>query len=130
MEIITESKCSVDNCEKQAGTKGLCPAHYQRQRKTGDVQSHIPVISRTRSTKERFVNSLTVIDPPIRLASVQPMPNNTDIGKHCGQLKLMPLMATHALFLTAKSPGDKKCYLSRRSLRWTCNPGKKRPNRT
>lgn len=51
MIIITESKCSVHHCEKSAGTKGLCPAHYQRQRKTGDVQAHIPVISRTTVNK-------------------------------------------------------------------------------
>lgn len=35
--------CSVLTCERSARAKGLCSAHYFRQRRTGDVQARIPV---------------------------------------------------------------------------------------
>lgn len=40
---VTERTCSVESCTKPARTRGWCPAHYQRWRKTGDVQAHIPL---------------------------------------------------------------------------------------
>lgn len=37
------SKCSVPQCERDAIAKGLCVGHYQRMKKHGDVQAHLPI---------------------------------------------------------------------------------------
>lgn len=40
--------CNVADCERSATDAGLCGAHYQRFKKHGDVQAHIPVARRAK----------------------------------------------------------------------------------
>lgn len=35
--------CTVDDCQRDQYARGLCTPHYQRLRKHGDVQAHIPI---------------------------------------------------------------------------------------
>lgn len=35
--------CEVDGCGRKHVSDGLCRTHYERRKRTGDVQAHIPV---------------------------------------------------------------------------------------
>lgn len=35
--------CSVPSCDRSSITRGLCPAHYQRKRRTGSTQDDVPL---------------------------------------------------------------------------------------
>ncbi len=37
-----QGPCRIDGCQRRAGQRGLCPAHYQRWRTGGDWQTEIP----------------------------------------------------------------------------------------
>jgi hypothetical protein len=37
-----QGPCRIDGCERQAGQRGLCSAHYQRRRRGQDWQAAIP----------------------------------------------------------------------------------------
>lgn len=44
---MTNATCSVDGCDRVSGrTKGLCPAHYTRLQRHGDVQADKPLQKR------------------------------------------------------------------------------------
>lgn len=40
---MNERTCSVDGCDAPAWRVGWCGTHYQRQRRHGDLFTHIPV---------------------------------------------------------------------------------------
>lgn len=40
---MIRAKCSVKNCERPVDSFGLCDAHYQRLRRTGDIQPERPI---------------------------------------------------------------------------------------
>lgn len=56
--MLKATTCSVANCEKESGTRGWCPAHYQRWRTSGDVQAHIPLKTRRRTGSKPAICSV------------------------------------------------------------------------
>lgn len=49
--VLTSMKCSVVVCSKEAFAKGLCPGHYQRQRKGLDVNVELRTFEPGRHVK-------------------------------------------------------------------------------
>lgn len=43
---MAERICSINGCDRKAQTRGWCPMHYARWRRSGDPGSSIPVIQR------------------------------------------------------------------------------------
>lgn len=44
----TQFVCDVEDCERDAVSRGWCSAHYNRWQTTGDVQAHVPIKERPR----------------------------------------------------------------------------------
>ena len=62
-----DDPCTVESCHWDSYALGLCRVHYNRLKRHGDVQAHIPVKSRPKRYRDflpdHFYSDVSLADP-------------------------------------------------------------------